>query len=226
MFGQSSPIVVVFVDRNRLQFYGSGLSSLLVLDIPTTIVRDLDVVNRDALYTLVNQWLKQNNLGGAQLLFILAPDTYFEKLLTTKGESEQETEILQFYDSVPFEELTTKVLTFENGKRAFVINKEYLEAIRHAFLIQGHRVVAAVPALALGALAAKRWLDAEMGSYVVKHVEVLREYNMVDLEEQNQATTAPASAVPTTKTNPRLMIMVGMLGILLLVLIFFMFTRH
>jgi hypothetical protein len=226
MFGQNSSIVVVFVDRNRLQFYGSGLSSILVLDIPTTIVRDLDVVNRDALYTLVNQWLKQNNLGGSQLFFILAPDTYFEKSLITKGESEQETEILHFYDSVPFEELTTKVLTFENGKRAFAINKEYLEAIRHAFLIQGHRVVVAVPALALGTLAAKRWLDAEMGSYVLKHADMLQEYNVVDFEEQNQAATAPASAVPTTKTNPRLMIMVGILGVLLLVLILFIFTRH
>jgi len=112
MFGQKSSVVVVFIDRNRLQFYGSGLSSILTFDIPATIVRDLDVVNRDAFYTLVNQWLKQNNIGGRELLFVLAPDMYFEKLLVTKGESEQETEILHFYDSVPFEELTTKVLTF------------------------------------------------------------------------------------------------------------------
>ena len=226
MFGQNSPAIVVFVDRNRLQFYGSGLASILVLDIPATIVRDLDVVNRDALYTLVNQWLKQNNLGGRELLFILAPDTYVETPLTTKGESEQETEILQFYDSVPFEELTTKVLTFENGKRAFAINKEYLEAIRHAFLLQGHRVVAAVPALALGTLSAKRWLDAEMGSYVIKHADILREYNVIDFDEQNQATTAPISEGATTKTNPRLTIMVSVFGVLLLVLIFFIFTRH
>lgn len=226
MFGQSVHIIVVFIDRNRLQFYGNGLSSVLALDIPITVVHDLDVVNRDALYTLVNQWVKQNNLGGAQLFFILAPDTYFEKLLTKKGESEQETEILHFYDSVPFEELTTKVLTFENVKRAFAINKEYLGAVRHAFLLQGHRVVAAVPALALGTLSAKRWLDAEMGSYVVKHADILREYNVVDTEEQGQSATAPASDIPTTKTNPRLMIMVSIFGVLLLALIVFIFVRH
>ena len=226
MFGQSVHIIVVFIDRNRLQFYGSGLSSVLALDIPTTVVQDLDVVNRDALYTLVNQWLKQNNLGSAQLFFILAPDTYFEKVLISKGENEQETEILHFYDSVPFEELTTKVLTFENVKRALAINKEYLEAVRHAFLLQGHRVVAVVPALVLGTLCAKRWLDTEMGSYVIKHADTLREYNVVDLEEQNQAVATPVSAVPTTKTNPRLMVMVSMFGVLLLVLIFFIFTRR
>lgn len=226
MFGQKSSVVVVFIDRNRLQFYGSGLSSILTFDIPATIVRDLDVVNRDAFYTLVNQWLKQNNIGGRELLFVLAPDMYFEKLLVTKGESEQETEILHFYDSVPFEELTTKVLTFENVKRAIAINKEHLEAVRHAFLLQGYRVSAVIPALALGTLSAKRWLDAEMGLYVVKHTDTLREYNVVDTEDQNQAAATPAAAVPTTKTNPRLMIMVSVLGILLLVLIFFIFTRH
>jgi len=80
--------------------------------------------------------------------------------------------------------------------------------------------------LALGTLSAKRWLDAEMGLYVVKHTDTLREYNVVDTEDQNQAAATPAAAVPTTKTNPRLMIMVSVLGILLLVLIFFIFTRH
>src|SRR5690349_1011374 len=142
MLGQNKSVIVVFVDRNRLQFYGGGLSTILALEIPPTIMRDMDVVNRDAFYALINQWLKQNNLSGAQLFFILAPNTYFEKMIVTKGENEQETEILKFYDSVPFEELTTKVMSVDGGKRAFAVHKIFLEAIRHAFMLQGHHVVA------------------------------------------------------------------------------------
>lgn len=225
MFGQSSSIVVVYIDRNRLQFYGGRLPAVLALDIPTVLARDLDIVNKDGLYTLVNQWLKQNNLGGAKLFFVLSPMTYFERVIVSTGESEQETEILSFYDSVPFDELATRVLTLSGKKHAIAVNREFVESIRHAFMLQGFHIVAVIPAILLGTLAAKRWLDAEMGAYVLKHVDVLGGQNIVDLEEPGGPMSQPSS-VPTAKNNPRLMIMVGILGVLLLVLIFFAFFHR
>lgn len=225
MFGQKSSIVVVFIDRNRLQFYGGRLPSILALDIPLTIARDLEIVNRDAFYTLVNQWLKQNNLGGADLFFVLSSQAYFEKTITATGESEQETEILSFYDSVPFEELSTKVLAANTKKIAVATNKDFIEAIRHAFMLQGLHIVAIVPAVLLGALAAKRWLDTEMGTFILKHFDTLRVQSLVDFDEPGQMLNVP-SGPPTTKNNPRLMVMVGILGILLLILIFFAFVRR
>lgn len=226
MFGQKSSIVIVYVDRNRLQFFGGNLQAILALDIPSGVIRDLEILNKDALYTLVNQWLKQNNLGGAELFFILSPATYFEKVITAGGESEQETEILAFFDSVPFEELVTKVLAIDAKKFAIATNKDFIEGIRHAFMLQGLHVVSVVPAGVLGSLAAKRWMDAEMGSYVLKHFDTLRGQNIVDLDEQTSAINTPAPRVPTEKNNPRLMILVGILGVLLLVFIFFAFVHR
>ena len=224
MFGQNSSIVVVFIDRNRLQFYSSRLSDILTLEIPATFSKDLDIVNKDGFYTLVNQWVKQNSLSGAQLFFILSPMTYFERIITAAEESRQETDILSFYNSVPFEELATRVVTIDGKKHAVAVNREFIESIRHAFMLQGYHVIAVVPAVLLGILAAKRWLDKEMGAYVVKHIDTLTAQNIVDSEEQNVA--APASRVPTEKNNPRLMIMVGIFGVLLLTLIVFLFVRH
>lgn len=226
MFGQKSSIIVVFIDRNRLQFYGGRLPSILALDIPLTIARDLEIINRDAFYTLVNQWLKQNNLGGADLFFVLSSQAYFEKTIVATGESEQETEILNFYDSVPFEELSTKVLTENTKKLAIATNKDFVEAIRHAFMLQGQHIVAIVPAVILGALAAKRWLDAEMGSYILKHFDTLRVQTMVDFDEPGQMMNIPSGGPSATKNNSRLMVMVGVLGVLLLVLIFFIFIQR
>lgn len=226
MFGQKTSIVVVFVDRNRLQFYGGGLPAILSLDMPPIVVKDLEILNRDSLYTLVNQWLKQNNLGGAQLFLVLSPTTYFDRAIASTGESEQETEILEFYDSVPFDELATKVLTITNKKVAIATNRDFIEGIRHAFMLQGFRVVGVIPAVLLGTLAAKRWMDAEMGSYVLKHFDILKGQNVIDIDEPTTMIGRPASGVATTKNNPRLMIMVGILGVLLLVFIFFAFFHH
>lgn len=226
MFGSSSSIVVVYVDRNRLQFFGGGLPSILSLDIPPTIAKDLEVINRDALYTLVNQWLKQNNLGNAQLFFVLSTTTYFEKAITVTGESEQETEILAFYDSIPFEELATKVFSVSTKKLAVGTNKDFLDAIAHAFMLQGLHVASVIPVAILETMAAKRWLDAEMGAYILKHVDILRGQALIDLVEPGQIINGPTQAAQTSKNNPRLMVMVGLLGVLLLVLIFLALTRH
>ncbi len=224
MRSTSSSIVVVFVDRNRLQFYGSRLPAILTLEIPPTLSKDLDIVTKDGFYTFVNQWVKQNNLSGAHLFFVLSPMTYFERVITATEESRQETEILSFYNCVPFEDLATRVLTIDGKKHAIAVNRDFVEGIRHAFMLQGYHVTAVIPAVLLGALSAKRWLDAEMGGYVVKHAEVLAGQNIVESEEQQIA--APASGVPTEKNNPRLMIMVSIFGVLLLALIVIIFTRH
>ncbi len=224
MYRKNLSIVVVFVDRNRLQFYGSKLPAILALEIPGTISRDLDILNKDEFYTLVNQWVKQNNLSGAQLLFVLSPMIYFEQVVTSTEESRQETEILSFYNSVPFEELATRVLMISGRKHAIAVNRDFVESIRHAFMLQGYHVAAVVPAVILGSLSVKRWMDAEMGAYILKHIDTIVGQNIVESEDQD--VTTPASSQPTEKNNPRLMIMVSILGILLFALIVFIFVRH
>lgn len=228
MFGQNARPIIVYIDRNRLQFYGGGLSSIAAMDLPPAIVMDLEVVNRDGLYTLVNQWMKQNALGGNQLFFVLSPAIYFEKVIASISDTEQETEILKFYDMVPFEELLTKVISAGpvTPKHAFATNSAYIEALRHAFLLQGLRVVGVVPAMLLGSLAAKRWMDAEMGAYVVKHFDELRNQTVVASDDSQLAIQTANTAGPTSANNPRLMILVSIFGVLLLSLIIFFFVRH
>jgi hypothetical protein len=198
------------------------------MDIPAAVASDLEVINRDSLYTLVGGWMKQNSLGGSRLFIVLSPATYFEKVITSMTETEQETEILKFYDMIPFEELLTKVISgaAPGQKWAFATNSAFIEAIRHAFLLQGLRVVGVVPALVLGSLSAKRWMDAEMGAYVVKHIDELKAQTVVENNDSQAPIPGTPQSMPTTANNPRLMILVAIFGVLLLGFILFLFLRH
>src|SRR4030042_6634296 len=172
--------LVVNIDRNRLQFYGGNLSSILSLDIPATIVRDQDIVNKDEFYTLVKQWVKQYNVVPTSMFCVFSENTYFDKFIPAGDETKTETEILKFFDLIPFDSIWTKVLPAPKGHRAVAINKAYYEAIRHAFALQGFIQQAAIPAFALGDALAKRVFDAEVGAYVVKNMEALRKQNLLD----------------------------------------------
>jgi len=228
MFGRVSKPIIVYVDRNRLQFFGGKFSSVITMEIPPTAVSDVEVLNRDALYTLVNQWIKQNALGGNQLFFVLSPSIYYEKVITSVTDTQQETEILKFYDMVPFEELLTKVITSTPAREkwAFATNSAYIEALIHAFLLQGIHVIGIIPAMLLGSLAAKRWMDEEMGAYVVKHFDELQKQSVAANDDSQMSLPNAPSNVPTAANNPRLMILVGIFGVLLLALIVFLFVRH
>lgn len=225
MFGTKSPLIICFINRNKLQFYSSGFGQIVAMDIPSTIINNLEVVSRDQLYVLVNQWLKQNSPGGDQLLFILSSSTYFDREIAGNDETGQETEILKFYDLVPFEELTTKVITVSNGKHVFAVNKLYLEAIQHAFYLQGLRVIGIIPVFVLGAHAVKQQLDPDMGAYVVKHAEVLLPYSVVDALESGGSASMNMPVSSAAKSNSRMMVMVSIFGVLLLILIVLLLTR-
>ena len=82
----------------------------------------------------------------------------------------------------------------------------------------------AVPVFLLGTIASKRWLDAEMGAYILKHVDTLKQFNVLEGADESLPAAGEAHEA-TTKSNPRLMMMVGIFGVLLLVLIVIIFSR-
>lgn len=224
MFGSHSGSTIVFLDRNKLLFYGGNTSSVLSMEIPATLVSDLEVLDRDGLYVFVNQWLKQNQLG-MDLYMIISSNSYYDQFITGTTESAQETEILKFYDMVPFDDLLTKIMTVDGAKRVFAMNKTYIDAIRNAFALQGRKVSLIFPVGVLGQFAKNRWMDAQMGDYVLKHLNELRMYNVAEGSVKESYVLSQTKNTQESKTSPRLMIMVGVFGLLLLILIFLLFVR-
>lgn len=222
MFNKKS-ILVLFVDRNRFQFYGANLSGVEILDVPETSVRDLDIVNRDALYTLVKQWLKNHTLPSVQLVLIFAQSSYFEKTFPNEDAAQLETDIIKFFDAVPFESAITKVYDMPTGKRAVAINKALYEAIRQAFLLQGFPTKGVLTVSELSAISSKNTLDREMGDYVTKNVDTLVKQSIIEVQDQSVVPSAAAGHTTSLSKKSRLPLLLGVFGVLLIILIVVIF---
>lgn len=223
MFNNKS-IIVLFIDRNRFQFYGANLSGIETLDVPDSSIRDLDVVNRDVLYTLIKQWVKLHTLVSVQLVLIFAETSYFEKVFTLAAPAQLETDIIKFFDEVPFESTITKVHDIPNGKRAVAINKALYEAIRQGFLLQGLTIKGVIPMFALGELGSRHSLDAQVGEYVLKNIDTLLRQSLVDVAEvtvSNIKESGSVHAPPHKKSS--LPILLGVFGILLVIFLIMIF---
>ncbi len=219
MFNQKS-LLVIFIDRLGIQLYGTGMTSMVTLQIPENIIKDLEVISKDALYTLIKQWVKQYGLSGFQIIFIFSESVYMEKQFITSDQTQIETDILKFFDMVPYESIWSKVYPMKNGKRAVAISKTFYEGIRQGFLLQGIPTKTVIPAFALGQYDKKRAMDSVLYSYVLDNIEQLSKFSIADVQELNN-TTSNLPLTPSSdpsKKKSSLPLLLSVFGFLLLVL--------
>jgi len=219
MFNQKT-IIILFVDRNRFQLYGGNLTGIVTLDIPETLMSDLDVVGRDGFYTFIKQLVKQYNIMGSQLVLVLSEATYFEKMFSMTERAQIETDVLKFFDMVPFETIWTKVYATEKGKRAVAINKTLYEAIHQGFSLQGLPTKAVIPAFALGSYSSKRIMDHELGEYVMKNLDSLIKQSLLDSQELSLVVPQEKKEERVvSKKSSNLPLLVGVLAVIFIILV-------
>lgn len=225
MFNQKS-IILLFIERNRFQFCGGSLPSIVTIDVPESIIHDLDVIQKDAFYTLIKQWVKQYNLIASELVIVFSESSYFEKIFSSAESTQVETDILKFFDTVPYESIWTKVYPAPGGKRAVGVNKALYDAIHQGFSLQGVSTRAVLPAFALGAESHKHILDSSLFDYVVKNIDVLGKQSLFDNTELViPASPGQSDSAKPQKKNSRLPLLLGVFGFLMLILVVFIVLR-
>lgn len=215
----NSSTLVLLIDTNRLQIYGGGnLSQVVSLDIPLTVVKDIDVVDRPAFDALIQSWLTQNKVPTADVVVVLSEAMYFARDVTQEGKDEAEKEAVAFTDSVPFEKVVTKRYPLERGYRIVCVNDALLDTVIAALRAHDLSVVAVVPSFLLGPHSGKHVLDTEMGKYIVGHADNLRTQSVVGPVEHGTSTTGKEVAVFARK-NQRLVMMIGVFLVLIAILV-------
>lgn len=221
----SSSTLVLLIDRNRLAVYGGGnLSQVVSLDIPLTVVKDIDVVDRPAFDALIQSWLTQNKVPTADVVVVLSEATYFARDETQEGKDEAEKEAAAFTDSMPFEKVAMKRYPLERGYRIVCVNDAFLDTIIAALRVHDLAVVAVVPSFLLGPHGDKHVLDTEMGKYIVGHVDKLKSQSVVGPVEHGSSTTGKDVAV-FAKKNQRFVVFLGVFVVLIIVLAILLLLR-
>lgn len=219
MFNQRS-LLLIFIDRFAIYMYGGGAQGIITVQIPDTIVFDFEVLSKDSLYSLVKQWVKQYGLIGSQIVFVFSETVYFEKIFLTSDVPQMETQILKFFDMVPYESIWSKVYPVKNGKRAIAFNKTFFDGIHQGFLLQGLPVKSIIPAFALGQYEKEHTLSSPLAVYITEHLDQLSKFNVLDSFEYSAPTAGTSSEVMNASTvkKSNLPLLLSVFGFLLLAL--------
>ncbi len=224
MFNQKS-IIILFINRNTFQLWGGNLPSIVTMEIPQSILHDLDVLRKDDFYTLIKQCVKQYALTGSQVVVVFSEFSYFEKLFQTVDNDKTESEILTFFDAAPYDSIWTKVYQGEKGKRAVAVNKELCEALHQGFLLQGLPTKAFIPAFALGTMSARHVLDNALAAYIMKNIDAISKQSLFDPQELGSTALQAQPEVPSSSKKSSLPMLLGVFGVLIVVLVILVLTH-
>lgn len=144
MFGQKNWIVILLT-KSTLQMIAHNETVVTKNPLPTTIISNMEVINKDALYQLVTDWLKTRTYVNSEIIWLLGEELCFEHMITSTDPDKIDSEIVQFLDTVPFEEVQSKTYIAGPIRQLTAVNKILIQAFIQAFSLHGYDTRAVVP---------------------------------------------------------------------------------
>jgi hypothetical protein len=210
--------LVILLSKNSMQLVGLGDEKIQTLPIPGTVISNMEVVNKDALYTLITNWLNNRPHTGAEIIWILAPDICFEHVITSTEQALIDSETLQFLDSVPFEEVLSRVYKPLEWRLIIAVNKDLIMSAIQGFILHAYPTKAVVPGRVLQA---EGVLTQEIAQNAVKHAAELGRESLVSAP--SPVITAPVqptnASAQESKPKSQLPLLLGVFGVLLVILV-------
>ena len=217
MFNQKKWFVIM-VFGNSLQIVGDGETAIQSIALPSSIVNNMEVINKDALYTLITDWLKQRTYASAEVVWILPSEICFEHLLRSTETNEMDSETIKFLDTVPFEEILHRIYLTQSGRQIVAVNKSLVMSLIQAFSLHGYITQAVVPARLAQAESS---LTVEIAHHCLKHlVELEKESIVASLSGTHSSDVSLASPVKSKSSLPLLLAVFGALFAILLYVIY------
>jgi hypothetical protein len=217
--GKKSVLMLV-----RDRFYLSDGSSVLQLEFHPSVVHDLDLKDKDALFNLVVNFIQENKLTPSQLYFVLGESVCFTKDFTvnsTTDNAAEEAMVSEYIDTIPFSSVISKVYKTATTWRVVGANQDLINTIFEAFANRGFGLSALVPANILPDLSMSAELTPVKAQTVLSKKEsVIAVNSMVGQRvAENQQLTTTKTAVPKNKLLPYLAVGFVVLLIILVVLL-------
>jgi hypothetical protein len=231
-------IGIIYIQRDKFQLYTPNLHSILEFRFLPEFIRDLDIVNKELLFNLLELFMKNNKIPPTSFIIVIADSASIIKDFPPSPQTTQtiSPNIDEFLEHIPFEEVSSKKILLPNGIRAYATNKNLYETIKNFLIHTNSEVISILPATIIGPELHPS-LDANGINTILKLYPTLKGYNLTtqpvqhltikenenheEKKEENEVTfETPNTEVNEKKSDKkRTIILVAIFVFLIIVLI-------
>lgn len=210
---------LILLDKNRLWLYHGTTGEILNLDFPTTVMKDMEVLNRDLFIKQFESFLNVHKVEGPRVDLVIAPSLLFSKDFSGIEEPKKEEAIKSFVDNVPFDSVAKTTMHLDKVVRVIVANKDLITLVKRSLEKRKCEMFLALPATAIANLTISAALDQQTALAVLEQSDSLKAYNLLEAAPvANPLMNITANAAD--KSHPkRLPLLLSMFGGLISVLI-------
>ncbi len=207
---------IIFIARNL--FYVYDANNIFKLEVPQTVIRDLDIIDKTSLDGLVDKFVKDKKLGTGGLWIILSDEVCFSKDIGQADAAKLESEIRDFLETVPFDQIISKRFKSQAGVRVIAANLEVVEAVVEIFDRNGFVTGAVTPAVIFPGYSTKKALDPDFARFILVNKNLARQGNML-AKASLPVSTSEVPREPDKKKNRLLPYLLVGFGVLLVILV-------
>lgn len=209
MFSKNNPVVLL-LDRSGFSLFQGTLVNILKFPFTADIVANSEVINKDQLFTLVSAFIDKNKIYPSIIIVLLADSIVYEKDLSkitpktqpvainnpipnsnqktldlVNREQQLKTEIQNFLQNIPFEDILAKVIKTDTLVRLVAVNKDLIFSATDPFIKKGFLVEAIVPCFLYGqTVNFTNGLTPDVARLVLRRQELLKVANLLTDQEQ------------------------------------------
>lgn len=176
----ASQRLLIFLDMYRIYVYSAQMEQPYPIQLPTSAVRDIEILNRDQVYALVEAFLAQAGISGGNAVMVLAQGLLFEKQIVQdlSDETRRNAAIKEYIDNVPFEQSAYVTYPIQTGIGVVATNEEFFATVKRAFEKKNVTVNLIVPAQAFGdvKVSPQTGPDAQTAAYFLENMDQVKQF--------------------------------------------------
>lgn len=196
---------ILFLERNRISVYDAN--NVLKLDVPDTVVRDIDILDKTGFDGLVDGFIKTKKLDAGRLWIVLSDEVCFSQDIADTDPSKLETDVRDFLETIPFDQIISKRFKAQTGVRVIATNLELVEAVIEIFERNGFATEVVTPTAIFPGYSTKKELDPALARFVLANKSLATQGNMLaKINAPKPVAEAPKEAKPKNKLLPYLLV--------------------
>lgn len=171
------PLAILYIDQGRLTLITNG-GQIQSVDVPSDVASEYEVLSREKLTTLIKGFVTGKEIDPSSLIMIFSSSLCFEKNFPELPTEQKEGQTQEFFDTVPFDRVLSRVYPFEKGSKAIAVNRDLYGAIYDVFIQMGFQFYAAIPAYVLTLMGYKAF-DNKVAGQLLKRSDAIKQQTMI-----------------------------------------------
>ena len=211
---------LILIDKNRLWIFSAMTGEVLNLDLPTTVMKDMEVLNHELFIKQFESFISVHNLTGSRVVIVMAESLLFNKDFSGIEELKRQEAIDIFVANVPFDSIAQTTVRQDKKVTVIVANRDLIVLIKNS--LEKHKCdsTLALPATVFSNLNVAAGLNQQLAQTMISQAEELKAYNLMEPAFVPNSSHSITTDAVSDKSHPqRLPLLLGTFGGLISLLI-------